>query len=221
MKPLDFSLCFNFYEIHFISYTHSESKTHIQIVSSYLIHNRSSICVYLFHSVQSLSRVWLFATPWTAARQASLSITNSQSLPKPMSIESVMPSNHLILCRPLLLPSIFPSIRVFSNESALRMRWPKYWSFSFNISPSNGEKWNSTMRMGPGTSEEAHPLRNSALSCCCSKILTKGRLWGALGKESLGEMRLLAESTVFGQFITVVRISVMLFWDKNSKSFWF
>ena len=78
------------------------------------------------------------ATPWTAARQASLSITNSQSPPKPMSMESVMPSNHLILCRPLLLlPSIFISIRVFSNESALRIRWPKYWSFSFNISPSN------------------------------------------------------------------------------------
>ena len=77
-------------------------------------------------------------TPWTAARQASLSITNSQSLPKPMSIESVIPSNHLILCSPLLLlPSIFPSIRVFSNESALHIRWPKYWSFSFNISPSS------------------------------------------------------------------------------------
>ena len=91
-----------------------------------------------FSSVQSLSCVRLFATPWTVARQASLAITNSQSLLKPMSIESVMPSKHLILCRPLLLlPSIFPSIRVFSNESALFMRWPKYWSFSFNISPSN------------------------------------------------------------------------------------
>ena len=89
-------------------------------------------------SVQLLSCVQLFATPWTAARQASLSITNSRSLPKPMSIESVMPSNHLILCCPLLLlPSIFPSIRVFSNELALHIRWPKYWSFSFNISPSN------------------------------------------------------------------------------------
>ena len=89
-------------------------------------------------SVQSLNRVWLFATPWTAAQQASLSITNSQSLLKLMSIESVMPSNHLILCRLLLLlPSIFPSIRVFSNESILRIRWPKYWNFSFNISPSN------------------------------------------------------------------------------------
>ena len=91
-----------------------------------------------FSSVQSLSHVWLFATPWTAACQASLSITNSRSLLKFMSIESVMPSNHLILCRPLLLlPSIFPSIGVFSNESVLRIRWPKYWSFIFSISPSN------------------------------------------------------------------------------------
>ena len=89
-------------------------------------------------SVQLLSRVHLFVTPWSAASQASLSITNSQSLPKLMSIESVMPSSHLILCRPLLfLPQIPPSIRVFSNESTLRMRWPKYWSFSFSISPSN------------------------------------------------------------------------------------
>ena len=89
-------------------------------------------------SIQSLSRVRLFETPWTAARQASLSITSFRSLPKLMSIESVMPSSHLILCHPLLLlPSIFPSIRVFSNESALCIRWPKYWSFSFSISPSN------------------------------------------------------------------------------------
>ena len=89
-------------------------------------------------SVQSLSCVRLIATPRTTAHQASLSITNSRSLPKLMSIESVMPSSHLILCHPLLLlPSIFPSIRVFSNESALRIRWPKYWSFSFNISLSN------------------------------------------------------------------------------------
>ena len=90
-------------------------------------------------SVQSLIRVQLFVTPQTAACQASLSITNSQSLPKLMSVESVMPSSHLILCRPLLLlPSIFPCIRVFFfNQSVLRIRWPKYWSFSFNISPSN------------------------------------------------------------------------------------
>ena len=91
-----------------------------------------------FHAVQSLSRVGLFMTPWTAARQASLPITNSLSLCKFMSIELVMPSNHLILCRPLLLlPSIFPSIRVFSNESVLHIRWSKYWSFSFSISTSN------------------------------------------------------------------------------------
>ena len=89
-------------------------------------------------SVQSLSHVQLFATPWTASRQASLSITNSGSLLKLMFIESVMSSNHLILCCPLLLlPSIFPSIRVFSNESVLHIRWPKYWSFSLSISPSN------------------------------------------------------------------------------------
>ena len=92
----------------------------------------------MLSSVQSLSHVQLFATPWTAACQASLSITNSWSPPKPMSIETVMPSNHLILCRPLLpLPSIFPSNRVFTNESPLRIRCPKYWSFSFSISPSS------------------------------------------------------------------------------------
>ena len=91
-----------------------------------------------FSSVQMLSHVQLFATPWTAARQASLSITNSQSLLKLMSIRSMMPSSNLIFCHPLLLlPSIFPSIRVFSNESVLSIRWPKCWSFSFSISPSN------------------------------------------------------------------------------------
>ena len=92
---------------------------------------------YPCQSVQSLSRVWLFATPWITARQASLSITNSRNLPKLLSIESMMPSSHLILCHPLLLlPPIPPSIRVFSNESTLCMRWPKYCSFSFSISPS-------------------------------------------------------------------------------------
>ena len=91
-----------------------------------------------FSSVQSLSHVWLSVTPWATAHQASLSITNSQSPPKLISTELVMPSSHLILCCPRLpLPSIFPSIRVFSSESALRMRWPKHWSFSFSISPSN------------------------------------------------------------------------------------
>ena len=121
---------------------------------SYLLLSLSEIWVLKFwvlfcqfSSVQLLSRVCLFVTPWTAAHQAFLSITNSRLL-KLMSIESVMPSNHLILCSSLLLPpSIFPSIRVFSNESALRIRWPKYWSFSFNISPSNEHSGLSSFRM--------------------------------------------------------------------------
>ena len=108
---------------------------------SFFFNPKNLICEWFliqFSSVQSLSCVRLFVTPWSAARQASLSITNSRSLLKHMSIESVMPSSHLVLCCPLLLlPSIFPSIRVFSNESSLSIRWPKYWSFSFNISPSN------------------------------------------------------------------------------------
>ena len=100
--------------------------------------NRNHLIPKSIHPVQLLSHVQHFKTPWTAAHQASLSITNPQIPPKPMSIVSVMPSIHLILCHPLLLlPSIFPSIRVFSNESALCIRWPKYWSFSFSISPSN------------------------------------------------------------------------------------
>ena len=111
--------------------------------------NIKYIYLHQFSSVQSLSRVQLFATPWTVACQASLSITNSRSLLKLMSIESVMPSNHLILCCPfLLLPSIFPSIRVFSNELALCIRWPKCWSFSFNISPSNEHPGLISFRMG-------------------------------------------------------------------------
>ena len=101
----------------------------------------SHICIckftIYFAVVQSPSRVWLYATPWTAAHQSSLSLTISPSLPKFIYFESVMPSNHLILCHPLLLPLIFPSIRVFSNESTVCIRWPKYWSFSFKISPSN------------------------------------------------------------------------------------
>ena len=120
---------------------------------------------FQFSSVQSLSRVQLFVTPSITACQASLSITNSRSLPKPMSIVLVMPSNHLILCRPLLLlPSVFPSIRVFSNESALCISWPKYWSFSFNISPSNEYPGLISFRMGlvgspccPRDSEESSP----------------------------------------------------------------
>ena len=121
----------------------------LNLISSYKIQFIFQICTFAKYicSVQSLSHVRLFATPWTAAHQASLSITNSQSLPKLLSIESVMPSSHLILCHPLLLPSIFPSIRVFSNESALCIRWPKYWSFSFSISPSNEHSGLLSFRM--------------------------------------------------------------------------
>ena len=120
----------------------------------------SELC---FSSVQLLSHVWLFETPWTTARQASLSITNSWSLPKLMSFESVMPSNHLIICRPLLLPSIFLGIRVFSNGSALRIRGPNYWSFSFNISPSSEHPGLISFRMNwldpcsPRDSHESSP----------------------------------------------------------------
>ena len=120
----------------------------------------------LISSVQSLSHVWLFVNPWTAAGQVFLSITNSRSLPKLMSIESVMPSNHLILCHPLfLLPSIFPSIRVFSNESVLHIRWPNYWSFSFNISPSTEQSGLISFTMDwldlfdvQGTLKESSPI---------------------------------------------------------------
>ena len=110
--------------------------------------SENTLYVLQFSSVQSHSCVRLFATPWTAARQASLFITNSWSSLKLTSIELVMPSNHLILCHPLLLlPSIFPIIRVFSNESVLCIRWPKYWSFSFNISPSNEHSGLNSFRM--------------------------------------------------------------------------
>ena len=118
----------------FHSFPNLGSNFVLQKHMKYFFHGFNEI----FQLVQPLSLVRLFATPCTAARQASLSITNSRSPSKPMSIESMMQSNHLILCRPLLLlPSIFPSIRVFSNDSALCIRWPKYWSFSLNISPSN------------------------------------------------------------------------------------
>ena len=137
-----------------------------------------------FSSVQLLSHVQLFVTPRTAARQASLSITNSRSLLKLMSIESVMPSNHLILCHPLLLPpSIFPSIRVFSSESVLQIKWPKYWSFSFNISPSNEYSELISFRMtrspcSPRGSQKSSPtpqfksIHSSVLSFLCNPTLT-------------------------------------------------
>ena len=132
---------------------------------------RSPIYKYA-SSLQSLSRVWPFVTPCTAARQASLSIPNSRSLPKLMSIQSVMPSNHLILCGPLLLlPSIFPSIGVFSNESALRIRWPKYWSFSFSISPSNKYSGLISFRMDWLDLHAAQGILKSLLQQHSSKAL--------------------------------------------------
>ena len=129
-----------------------------------------------FSSIQSLSLVWLFVTPWTAAHQASLSITNSQSSPRLISIESVMPSNQLILCHPLLfLPSVFPSIRIFSSGSLLHVRWPKYWSFSFSISLSNEHSGLISFRMDwldllavQGTLEsllQHHSSKASVLQC--------------------------------------------------------
>ena len=131
-------------------------------------------------SVQLLSQVQLLATPWTAARQASLSITNSQSILRFMSIEPVMPSNHFILCHPLLLLSIIPSIRVFSNESALHIRWPRDWSFSFSISPSNEYSgliffrmdWldllaaQGTLKSLPNTTVQKHQFFGAQLSLC-------------------------------------------------------
>ena len=142
---------YHLFIIYFLSIIH---------LSSYLSSIYLSI-IYLsqFSSVQSLSRVRLFVTPGTAARQASLSITNSQSLLKLRSIESVMPSNHLILCHPLLLLlSIFPSIRVFSNESVLCIRWPKYWSFSFSICPSNECSGLVGSPCSPRDAQESSPI---------------------------------------------------------------
>ena len=142
--------------------------------------------------VYSLSCVRLFVTPWTAARQASLSITNSRSLPKLMSIESVMPSNHVILCHPLLLPPIPPSIRVFSSESTLCMRWPKYWSFSFSISPSNEHPGLISFRMDwldlpavQGTLKsllQHHSSKTSILPCSAFFIVKLSHPYMTTGK---------------------------------------
>ena len=153
---------------------------YIKYLEEWLSHKWLSV-----RSVQSLSHVWLFATPWTAARQASLSITNSQGLLKLMSIELVMPSSHLILCCPLLLlPPIPPSIRIFSNESSLHMRWPKYWSFSFSITPFNEHPGQISFRMlagslcSPRDSQESSPtpqfksINSSALSLLHSPTFT-------------------------------------------------
>ena len=147
----------------------------------------------MLHSVQSLSRVRHFEIPWTAARQAFLSIPNSWSLPRLMSIELVMSSNHLILCFPLLLlPSIFPNIRVFSNESALRIRWPKYWSFSLTISPSNENPGLISFRMDwldllavQGTLKsllQHHSSKAAILQCSAFFIVQLSHPYMATGK---------------------------------------
>ena len=156
-----FSLCRLLWSIQFSSVSFSNSVLKISFPCNLTLASRCSFPLFLSYSVlplpfsllqlssvQSLSRVRLFVTPWTAACQASLSITNSRSLLKLMSIASVMPSNHLFLCGPLLLPSaIFPSIRVFTHESVLHIRWPKYWSFCFSISPSSEFSGQISFRM--------------------------------------------------------------------------
>ena len=157
-----------------------------------IILNFCSWIKQLFSSVQSLSRIWLCVTPWIAECQASLSITNSQSWHKLTSIELVIPSNHLILCRPLLLPSIFPSIRVFSNESALLIKWSKYWSFSFNISPSNEHPGLISFRMdwldllaGQGSLKsllQNHSLKASIPLCSAFFIVQLLHLYMTTGK---------------------------------------
>ena len=160
----------SFSKFQFSAVFYLPSIYHLSTYHLLIIYFLSSIYLVIYHlsfylsyiylsSVQSLSRVRFFVTPWTAARQASLSITNSQSLLKLRSIESVMPSNHLILCHPLLLlPSIFPSIRVFSNESALCIRWPKYWSFSFSICPSNECSGLVGSPCSPRDAQESSPI---------------------------------------------------------------
>ena len=166
-------------------------KIMVQNIFSYLIENMQEPSLQLSSVAQC---VQFFATPWTAARQASLSITNSRSPPKPMSIESVIPSNHLILCCPLLLlPSIFPSIRVFSNESALHIRWPEYWSFSFNISPSNEHPGLISFRMDwldllavQGTLKsllQHHSSKASNLWCSAFFIIQLSHLYMTTGEN--------------------------------------
>ena len=175
--------------------------------SRFVCQSLSRVRLFQLSSVQPLSHVWLFATPWTAAHQASLSITSSQSPPKPMSIELVMPSNHLILYRPLLLPSIFPSITVFSNVPVLPIRWPKYWSFSFNISPSKEQPGLISFRMDwldlfaiQGTLEsllQHHSSKASILLCSAFFIVQLSHPYMTTGKT-------IALTRLFATLLTVV-----------------
>ena len=189
----------------------------VKFISKYLVlfyaELELSLCakhIILMCSVQSLSRVQLFVTPQTAAHQASLSITNSQSLSKLIFIELVMPSNHLILCCSLLLlPSIFPSIRVFLNESALHIRWPKYWSFSFNISPSNEYPGQISFRMDwldlfavQGTLKsllQHHSSKASILRCSTFFIIQLSHPYVTTGKT-----RALTRWTVVGKVMSLL-----------------
>ena len=190
-----------------------------------------NILFFISQSVQSLSRVQLFATPWTAARQASLSITNSWNSPNPMSIESVMPSNHLILCRPLLfLPSIFPSIRVFSKESALRIRWPKYGRFSFSISPSNEHPGLISFRMDwldllavQGTLKsflQHHSSKASILQCSAFLIVQLSHPYITTGKTIVLTRQTFADKVMplllffffFNFIIIIIFYFTILYW---------
>ena len=183
----------------------------------------------MFSSVKSLSHVRLFATPWTTARQASLSITNSLSPPKPMSFMSVMPSSHLILCRPLLLlPSVFLSIRVFSNESALCIKWPEYWSFSFNISPSNEQPGLISFRMGwldllavQGTLKsllQHHSSKASILQCSAFFIvqlshpyMTTGKTIALTRRTFVGKVMSLLFNILSRLVITYLSMSIFIY----------
>ena len=174
------------YDINFLFF-HRKSRSYRALKL-----NETTLFVFSVHSVQSLSHVWLFVTPWTAAHQTSLSFTNSWSLRKPMSIELVMPSNHLILCPLLLPPSIFPSIRVFSSESVLHIKWSKYWGFSFSISPSNEYSGLISFRMDwldllavPGTLKnllQHHSSKASILQCSPFFILQLSHPYMTTGK---------------------------------------
>ena len=186
------------------------------LIQMWLKWNRASV---QFSSVQSLSRVWLFATWWTEACQAYLSITNSQSLLKLMSIESVMPSNHLIICLPiLLLPSMFPSIRVFSNESALCDRWPKYRSFSFNISPSNEHPRLISFRMDwldllavQGTLKsflQHHSSKASILQCSAFFIIQLSHPYMTTGKTIALTRRIFVGKVMFLLFNMLPRLVI-------------
>ena len=177
-----------------------------------------------FSSVQSLSRIQLFATPWITAHQASLSITNSQSSPKLMSIESVMPSSHLILCRPLfLLPPIPPNIRVFSNESTLRMRWPKYWSFSFSIIPKKSQGWSPSewtgwislqskelSRVFSNTTVQKHQFFGAQLSLWSNSRIHTGKTIALTRQTFVGKLMSLLFNMLFRLVITFLPRSKLL-----------